>query len=264
MPNPQTFLYIKPDYDDASIRYLKLTEPIKAYALKLGLEVVALEGEYATPELIYRAIEQYDPYMIFTCGHGCSNLTTTQNYADTFWVSPGCGEHPQYGDMVDMLAGRITYLLSCYSGAGLVPAISEAGGTAAVGYADEFTWVVDTDYPVEEDPFALSFFDCPNFFMSLILDGVPIPDAFKQTQDRYGAVIREWSKWIEQNPNAPPSDLSRAYLTLSLLEHDRDIMTSFGEGFIATAQTPKLNPWVAVGVAIIFISLFASMSDKKS
>ena len=231
MADPQTFMYIKPDYDDEAIKYLVLTEPIRDYAQSLGYQVISLEGDSTNPATVYNAIHEYDPYIIFTSGHGCSHISTSQNYDNLFWISPGCGEHPVYTDSIHMLKDRLTYVLSCYCGEALVPAIVDAGGIASTGYTDEFTWVVDTDQTPLEDPYALTFFDCPNFFMTTILDGLSLSDAHIQTVERYNLLIDTWEKWIRQNPSASATALSRAYLTVSLLEHNRSIMRSVGVGF---------------------------------
>ena len=251
MPEPLTFLYIKPDYDEDSIKYLVLTEPVRDYAQKIGYQVIDLEGEYAKPEYIYSAIEQYDPYIVFGSGHGCTHLMTAQDYMDTFWATPGCGEHPKYDNSLDMLSGRVTFLLSCYCGANLIPSIVANGGVAGVGFSDEFTWVVDTDYTPTEDPFALSFYDPPNYFMSLILDGVSVAEAHNKTKARYDLLIATWKKWITDNQSAHPADASRAYLALSLLEHDKSILTSIGEGFNLESETVQGSSFLLLGTAML-------------
>jgi len=253
MADPQTFLYIKPDYDDEAIKYLVLTEPIRDYAQSIGYQVVDLEGDSTNPATVYKAITDYDPYIIFTSGHGCTHISTSQDYNDLFWVSPGCGEHPTYSDSITMLKDRITYVLSCYCGESLVPAIVDAGGMSATGFTDEFTWVVDTDHPPEEDPYALTFFDCPNFFMTSILDGVPLSECHTRTVQRYNILIQTWRRWINENPNATSTAISRAYLTVSLLEHDRSIMRTVGDGFeLVEPPLPEgKSPLGLVGVATL-------------
>jgi hypothetical protein len=264
MPDYMTFLYIKPDYDDPSIQYLKLTEPIRDYAQSKGYQVIDLEGDSSKPEVVYKAIEEYDPYIVFSCGHGCTHVTTTQNYEDAFWVSPGCGEHSEINNQVDMLNGRVTFLLSCYCGANLVPAIFDAGGVSVTGFNDEFTWVVDTDYPITEDPFALTFYDVPNYYVSMLLDGEDPQKAYAKSKERYNTLIKTWEGWIKDNPNANATTRSRAYLTISLLEHDRDILTTVGQGFKLVSQPSGLNLMAVLLGGVVLTALFANISKETN
>lgn len=265
MADSSVFLYVKPDYDEASIVYLKLTEPVRDYAQSIGYTVIDLEANDAMPYNIYNAITQYDPAYVFLSGHGCETLITAQNYEDVFWIKPGCEDHTQHTDMISALSGRTTFLMSCYCGQDLAPAIFNAGGENVVGWTDEYTWVVDTDYEPIDDPFALSFFDAPNYYMSLILDGVDISQAFKQTVDRYNILIASWSKWIKDNPNGNASDLARSHLSISLLAHDRDVMMAIGQGYRleSTSTGTGINPIILLAGAGLMGSLYMQVSGKE-
>lgn len=265
LPDTKKFLYVKPIFDDLAIQYLVLTEPLRDYARELGYEVIALEGGEATPEAVHSAILTHDPFFVFSSGHGCSSVHTTVDYKDALWVSPGCAEHSHADDKVQMLRDRVTYLLSCYCGKELVPAIVKAGGRTAVGYSDEFLWVVDTDSPINEDPFAVTFFDCPNYFMSLILEGENIRDAYYKTVDKYDYWIKQWETWIVENPNADAYHRSRAFLSINLLEHDRNIMSLYGEEFNVAGIVKMGNslPMMLFLLAIVLQYITQKWSSRK-
>ena len=257
MPDPNTFMYIKPDYDDSAIEYLVLTEPIKEYAVSKGYNVVSLEGDDAKPESVFQAIQQHNPFIIFTSGHGCTHLTTSQEYMDLFYTPPGCEEHGVESANTLLLRDRISFILSCHSGKSLVPAIIADGGKASTGFADEFIWVVDAECPPIEDPFSLTFFDCPDYFMKQILDGISVEDAYLSTKERYNQLINSWGEWIGENLNAPPRTLARAYLTVSLLEHNRDVMTSIGQDFSYIGEKKETDPLLIIAAIALGLMLLA-------
>lgn len=255
LPDSNALLYVKPIFNDLAIQYLVLTEPIRDYAIKKGYNVIALEGENARPEAVSLAISQHDPLFVFSSGHGCPNVHTLVDYEDVMWVSPGCSDHSHADSNIKNLSGRVTHLLSCYCGQRLIPAIVDAGGKTAIGYSDEFLWVVDVDSPVREDPFAITFFDCPNYFMSLILDGINFKEAYDRTVERYRYWIDYWNKWLDENPKAEPYYRSRAMLSISLLEHDRDVMTLRGED-INIAGAMKIG--VNIPITLLLLAIIAN------
>jgi len=250
MPDERTVLFIKPIFDDLAITYLVLTDPIRDAARKLGYNVIALEGRNATPEAVDAAIADHDPLIVFSCGHGCAQVTTLVDYKDVFWTEPGCSAHSHISDNLARLEGRFVFLLSCLCGQRLVPDMIEAGAKTAVGYVDEFLWVVDTEHPPKEDVFAETFFDPPNTFMQIVLEGGGLQQAYDGMADRYAHWVDHWEVWLRDNPDADAYTRSRASLTVDLLEHDLQAFTLLGEDLQISPRTVmKMGlPTVAAGL----------------
>lgn len=248
MPNENTFLYIKPEYDDLAISYLVLTESIKDAAKGLGYNVVSVEGNDATPENIWSAIETHDPYYVLHSGHGCPQLTTGVHLSDVFYISPGCDGHYHDEPMISMLKGRVVYLLSCFCGMELAPEIAKNNG-ACLAYHDELVWVINSDLPPINDDFAKSFFECFNSVMIKLLEGKPLTTVISEVRALYDSWINAWENWIDDNPEADPEKMSRAIMSIQLLEHDRNILVGYVGGDMPEPplQTEKSNILVPIG-----------------
>jgi len=254
MPDRNKVLYIEPIYDDFAIMYAIHTEQIEQAARKLGYDVISVKDADAIPRRIYEIIAREDPYWIFSVGHGCENITTVYKRKDLFWVG-SCGDHIHHDKNIYMLKGRAVYLLSCSCGVNLVPEIVMAGAEMSAGYRDDFWWVVDPEKPPEEDPYAKGFFDAANTFMISLLAGKTPTDAAMDAKARFNYWIDYWKKWLEEHPDASPKDRARALLAIRLLEHDRDILVTYGY-VKALPQLSLLIAAIPFGLAFLSKEIF--------
>ena len=74
--------------------------------------------------------------IIIGCGHGDVDVFTGQNEAIILEV----GKYDP-----KEVRGKVIKLLSCQCGAGLCPDLVANGATCAMGYTDDYVWVVDAD-----------------------------------------------------------------------------------------------------------------------
>jgi len=256
MPDKKTFLFIMPLHNEC-LEYCILTKPIKEEAIRLGYNVISLEGEDAVPEKIWEAIETYDPYFVYSSGHGAPTLHTVENVLDCWWIPTNIPGHEHNDTNVDMLKGRMVYLLSCCCGLELIPATVGAGGNAGIGYDDFWYWVIDTDYSPEEDPYAKSFFDCSNVLAISLLQGDDVRTACKKAYDAYTAMAEYWAKWLEENPDAPAEQRARALLSIRLLLHNRDHLVISGDQRATTRRVVYAGiPLSLVLASLIVIGLY--------
>jgi len=252
MPDRNTFLFVMPLHDEY-LEYCVLTRAIKEEAERLGYRVISLEGEDAVPEKIWDAIETHDPYFVYSSGHGVETLHTVEQLLDCWWVPTSIPGHEHSDSNVDMLRGRMVYLLSCLCGAELIPAIASVAD-AAIGYDDYWCWVIDTDYSPEEDPWARSFFECSNALAISLLRGDDARTACRKAYDAYTEMAERWARWLEEHPDAPAEQRARALLSVRLLLHNRDhLVLSGNEGASTRRAVYAAIPWqlVLAGVAVI-------------
>lgn len=249
MPNDNVLLISRSTKADLALTYTVLTREIDERARELGYNVITLEEK--TPEEILNAIESYDPMFVMNANHGCPELTTSGvngELLDLYWIQPGCDSHFHDDSMISMLGGRIVYLLSCFCGMELAPEIAR-NNSACISYHDEVVWVISTDLPPIDDDFAKSFFECFNSVMIKLLEGKPITRVISEVRALYDSWINAWENWVDDNPEADPDKMSRAIMSIQLLEHDRNILVGYVGGDMPEPplQTEKPNILVPMG-----------------
>ena len=208
-------------------------------AVKRGFDVIDMVDEACTFENLKAMIETENAEVVIAGGHGSSNVFTGQNQQV---VLQAC-----QNDQV--MNGTISHFLSCLIGQTLLPSIISKGGVFTIGYIVSFEFMVDTNFPVEEDPYAEPFKDCTIAIVAKMLDGATL----KQVWD---AGIAKCDEWIQKLWDRPETDWAQV---IGCLENNRDGMIGLGdqEAYVMPPRRLALStgPVLPVIIGIGFLAL---------
>jgi len=179
-------------------------------AIKLGYNVFYLEN--AKPETIRHYAQISD--FVYHIGHGCGSIATGFGFQDVFWTKGVCygrsGKHEHNDSNVEILAGKKVFLISCWAGKELAPAIWSSGASVT-GFTKDIVWVF---------PNSKYFFDAINSYFIELLRGRGEYEAYSVAYSKFNEAIAKFEKnkdWLSQ-------------MTVKLLVYDRDSMVSFFGG----------------------------------
>lgn len=119
----------------------------------------------------------------------------------------------------EIMSGTLSHFISCSVGVELLPSIVQKGGVGTVGYMVDFTFMVDTSYSMEEDPYAEPFKDVTVTIITKMLQGATL-------QQVWQAGIDKCNEWIARLRDRPEIDWAEV---IASLEHDRDGLIVFGD-----------------------------------
>ena len=175
----------------------------------MSLTIIDLHGEDATKEKIFEAIQTHHPQRAIMAGHGNATTYTAQREEV---VLRKCEND-------EIMSGTLSHFISCSVGQQLLPSIIEKGGVGTVGYMVDFTFMVNTDYSVEQDPYAEPFKDVTVTIITRMLQGATL-------QQVWQAGVDKCNEWIAKLWGRPETDWAEV---ISCLEHDRDGLVAFGD-----------------------------------
>jgi len=175
----------------------------------MSLTIIDLYGEDATKEKIFETIQMHHPQRAIMAGHG--NATTYTSQREEV-VLKACEND-------EVMSGTLSHFISCSVGQQLLPSIIKKGGVGTVGYMVDFTFMVNTDYSVEEDPYAEPFKDVTVTIITKMLQGATL-------QQVWQAGVDKCNEWIKKLRDKPEIDWAEV---ISCLEHDRDGLVAFGD-----------------------------------
>ena len=206
-------------------------------ALRRGYKVVDLVNEACTFESLKAALQAEPIGVAMMGGHG--NATTFTGYEQQA-VLQACQND-------EVMSGTISHFLSCLVGQELLPSIISKKGISTIGYQVDFQFMVNTEYPVETDPYAEPFKDLTVTIITKILDGSPLKDVWK-------AGVAKCDEWIAKLWKRPETDWAEV---ISCLQHDHDGLIALGdkEAYVLpprklVLQVPQL---VGLGLLIYFL-----------
>lgn len=152
-----------PNYDPATRYIASWARVLLGEAKAKGIETVELEGKKASRAEFEGRVRKMDPSFVLLNGHGAADRVTGQDGE----VLVHAGENP------DVLNGRITYAVSCDSGAVLGDVVGSQIASTYIGYTKEFAMLQSHGYfkdPVR-DPLARPFMDFSNQIVRGLLKG---------------------------------------------------------------------------------------------
>jgi len=117
--------------------------------------------------------------IIIMTGHGSPDTITGQNEAVILEIG-------KYDPRE--IEGKVIKLLSCQCGVGLVPDLVANGAACAMGYRDDFVWVVDSDLastPWADKEFAAKCLMPVVAGLNVLLDGKTVQEAFATELAQY-------------------------------------------------------------------------------
>lgn len=234
-----TALFFRPDADLA-LSYGKFWLSVGVEeAARRGYSVIDLVDELATFETLKETLETEKVDVAILLGHG--NANTFTGFQQVI-VMQACN-----GD--EIMTGTISHFLSCSVGQELLPSIISKKGVWTVGYQVDFNFMVDTSYPVEQDPVAEPFKDVTVAITKTILDGGTLKEAW----DVGIAKCDEWINKLWDRPETIWGDV------ISCLKHDRDGMIGLGDQE-AYVTPPRMvvgaNVVPVLGLAVVGYLLF--------
>jgi len=208
-------------------------------ARRLGYEVVDLSGPEATLENLLDVLRSNEFSVLFMGGHGNPNTFTGQNSSI---VLRACQND-------EIMSGSLSYFLSCFVGQELLPSMISKSALSCVGFQTDFRFMVDTSYPILEDPLAEPFMATVFDHHSRILRGETIKQVWE-------GGIRTFDQWIAKLYPRPETIWSQV---IGCLEHDRDGMIALGQQE-AYAKRPAAVTWTPISTMvapIVFGTLLA-------
>jgi hypothetical protein len=175
----------------------------------MSLTIIDLYGEDATKEKIFETIQMHHPQRAIMAGHG--NATTYTSQREEV-VLTKCEND-------EVMSGTLSHFISCSVGQQLLPSIIQKGGVGTIGYIVDFTFMINTDYSVEKDPYAEPFKDVTVTIITKLLQGATL-------QQVWQAGVDKCNEWIAKLWGRPETDWAEV---ISCLEHDRDGLVAFGD-----------------------------------
>lgn len=214
MPKSNVVLFIRPLFDRHTYYGAYFLEDAIQYARLKGFDVVDVTGSEITEADILAAIQEYDPYYLVVCGHGCANVVVSGllSTSDVFYTPPGCVGHLHESSNVGVLKDRAVFFLACNVADNLVQQVNAAGARLVAGFSDTFGWIADPEsgYDPSTDPYAPSFFLPIIGLVNGILDGAGPDVLYGKYEADLSASIYRWNlsgdykasmvtSWLESN-----------------------------------------------------------------
>lgn len=167
----------RPEHDVTTKYLSSWAGEIIAFAERKGIEVIDLFRAKANLADFEGRVRKLQPEAVFLNGHGEDNLV--RGHDNEVLVKAG--------DNHQILKGRVTYALSCNSGAVLGRTVAAERATAYIGYSDEFIFVADRNYisrPLT-DPKAQPFLESSNQVMISLIKGNRAFEASERSKNKF-------------------------------------------------------------------------------
>lgn len=190
-------------------------------AERLGYRVIDLPRDAATLENLLDALQNYTLSSLILGGHGNPDTFTGQNYKE---ILKACRND-------DVCSGNIALLLSCFTGQELGPSMIEKKTVAYVGWQTDFRFMIDTSYPILEDPLAEPFKEITFESIARLLRGQTIRDVWNGT-------IAKCNEWINRISTRPASEWSQV---IDFIEHDKMGMICLGEKEVYATSPSRMG-----------------------
>ena len=152
----------------------------------MSLTIIDLHGDDATKEKIFETIQTYHPQRAIMAGHGNSTTYTAQRQEV---VLKTCEND-------EIMSGTLSHFISCSVGQQLLPSIIKKGGVGTIGYIVDFTFMINTDYSVEKDPYAEPFKDVTVTIITKMLQGATLQQVWQAGVDK----CNEWIVKLKDKP----------------------------------------------------------------
>ena len=202
-----------PRFDTATDFTNLWTREVINEALNLGLDTTALEENDARLSQFQDAVISQDPILLIAAGHGVEEIFTGQNQEDLLWVPTTYSGHEHIDSNVDLVAGRVTYLLSCLTAQALGPEIAAQPDTYYIGYTEDFIFAGFSP----GDQYSQPFGECTNAIARTLLRGGTLQDAYNEGIRMFDLWISRWQE--SSDPSAP--------FMVSALLHNREALIIF-------------------------------------
>ena len=226
MPNTNAVLFINPRFDLVTEFGYLWTRELIDEALNLGLDTTALEENDARLTQFQSNLAAKDPILFIGLGHGVQEVFTGQDQEHLLWTPSAEWGHADSN--VNLVAGRVSYLLSCLTGQVLGPAIAAQPDTYYIGYTEDFIFAGWDP----GDKYSQAFGECTNAIARTLLRGGTL-------QDAYNEGIRMFDLWIDIWQQS--SDPSAPFIVSALL-HNREALIIYPGMAVPPPRVPVESP----------------------
>ena len=206
-------------------------------ATRRGFDVIDMVDEACTFDTLEEIMTSQKIDALILLGHG-NSITFTGSKQIT--VFKAC-----HND--ELMSGTISHFLSCSVDQVLLPSIIKKKGIWTIGYNVDFQFMINAEFPVEEDPVAQPFGDVTVAIIKAILDG-------KKLKEVWDAGIAECDRWIAILYDRPEVIWAEV---IGALRHDRDGMIALGdqEAYVLPPRKVVMNVQGLAGLALIIYVL---------
>lgn len=206
------------------------------------LNVIVLADDDAVKNKVVDAINQFDPYIVISFGHGSPFEMRGDDERVIFSI-----------DNVEILNGRIWHTLSCSVGKYLGPFMVATGGGVFFGYDEDWYWVAeDVNIDAYDDPYARAFFESNNVCsLNILLDNV---------ENAWNEGIRKYNEWIDYWLR---SEDKYAVEVAKWLIWDRDNFVYIPTAVIPSYEISPIIPILLMGVPAFVGAIAAFKSTQK-
>lgn len=194
------FLFTRPDYDPVT-KYLSawskiLIEEARAKAI----EIIDLVGAKANRKEFEGRLKKKRPSLVMLNGHGNDDCVTGQD------------EEPlvNVGENSKVLAGCVTYAVSCNSATRLGKEVGTHADTAYVGYEKKFSFMHTQGFfkRPEEDPAAQPFMEFSNQVVRGLIKGHTAEESVQRAKEVGELHLRK----LESSLSDPNIQMAAAFL----------------------------------------------------
>lgn len=177
-------VFIRPRYDEVTTIVFNWAEEVIDYAKGLGYEVVDLKGTKATRSDLGRILKLFNPRLIIHYGHGREDALLGQNDEPLIDL-----------ENVELLAGRITYTISCDTAKKLGKEVAKYKKSSFVGFEDKFL-LPPSFVPLQD---LLPFKDSVNSFVKALLEGKSVKEAYERSYVMWTIWARRYDNEVWSN-----------------------------------------------------------------
>ncbi|MDP2909940.1 MAG: hypothetical protein Q8N69_02625 [bacterium] len=170
-------IVIRPSYDVTTKYISAWAEKVVKFAETRGFTVIDLEKEKAKRSDFEGRIKKLEANLIFINGHGNESCIFGQD--NNLLIGENNGDN--------LLAGKITYALSCESAKKLGLRVSEYKNSAYIGYLDEFIFLLDSRYVSRpaDDPKSKPFMESSNQVMISLIKGNTAEESSEKSKRKF-------------------------------------------------------------------------------
>ncbi|MDD3492302.1 MAG: hypothetical protein PHU95_02255 [Candidatus Thermoplasmatota archaeon] len=209
------------------------------------LTIYDLAAEDAERQPVLDALEDYDPLVVISFGHGGPGMYTGNSEISIIDLLN-----------IGVMEGRMWHTLSCLCGQRLGPEMIAQGGLAFMGYDQSWYWVAEDETAAgdpKEDRYAWPFFESDNQ-CSIILAVTQDPGMATSWSLM---VYQAWIDYWLDNPEGDPYATEVA----KWLIWDRDAFVLYGEGR-PPALRPTALPLALLGFPLLLGAVVSSRSPQ--
>jgi len=244
MPRKDVVVFSEPSCCDINYLTWCITRKVAEEA-PAPVEVHETDGTVAEND---RALEDFDPVIFHSVGHGECCLHTVENREK--YIEAGGYTCPHYGEVfvcdedlrLGRFVGRVVHLTSCHTGKYLGPELVEHGARAFIGYDSYFIfgwYLEETEKPSPCTPpgplqDVRSPGDADAEGVRTLLNGGSVEDAINAMKAKFEEYIEkyttgEWKDW-------PAAEFARTWL-----QHDLDHLVVYGDlSYVPCSRLPDL------------------------